>query len=164
MHLLTTQHSLASPPKRTTRSHNICLRLAVNWMCSKSGLSEQVYIGDLKSPGGNLPPCCEIDLPATFRPEGLEGVTASRRNIHNYGPRFPLVVVFAGEARMVSGQREELRDRGMTTKPVTHTGEAPTPGSKVMGSKSCNRAIAGQSPGAGSSIATRKREAAVAWE
>src|SRR6266571_3917441 len=97
------------------RRVQVIMTIWCHWMCSKSGLSEQVYIGDLKSPGGNLPPCCEIDLPATFRPEGLEGVTASRRNIHNYRPRFPLVVVFAGEARMVSGQREECRDRGMTT-------------------------------------------------
>src|SRR5260370_37209793 len=81
-------------------------------MYSECGLSEQA---GGERPGGHLPPGREIHLPATFGPEGLEGVTASRRNIHNHRPRFPLVVVFAGEARMVSGQREECRDRGMTT-------------------------------------------------
>ncbi len=73
-------------------------------MFSNSGLSEQVYIGYLQSPGGNLPPCREIHLPTTLGPEGLEGVTARCGNIHNHRPRFPLVVVLAGEARVIGGQ------------------------------------------------------------
>src|SRR6266702_1778501 len=97
------------------RRVQVIMTIWCHWMCSKSGLSEQVYIGDLKSPGGNLPPCCEIDLPATFRPEGLEGVTASRMYKHPCRPRSPLAIVCAGEARKPSGQRAELRARSMTT-------------------------------------------------
>src|SRR5437660_1185646 len=76
-------------------------------MFSKSGLNKQVHSGGLKSPVGNLASRREIHLPGTLGPGSFEGVAARRGHVHNHRPGFPLLVVFAGQARIVSGQREE---------------------------------------------------------